>query len=226
MPGILGRSLVKLVIGNKNYSSWSLRPWLLIEHFAIPCEEIRIPLYRPGSHEEILRYSPSGHVPVLIDGDVTVWDSLAICEYVAELPAARGAWPDDRARRARARSIAAEMHSGFGALRNTMHMNVRANDRHVPVTAEVADDVARIREIWRSCRAASAGDGPWLFGGFGIADAMFGPVAFRFRTYGVACDGPAGEYLATLLGHPAMQRWAAAAETESEVIDSSEVGRR
>jgi glutathione S-transferase len=217
---------VKLVIGNKNYSSWSLRPWLLIEHFAIPCEEVRIPLYRPGAREEILRFSPSGHVPVLIDGAVTVWDSLAICEYVAELPAARGAWPEDRIRRARARSIAAEMHSGFGALRNTLPMNVRARGRQVPPTPEVTDDVARIVEIWRSCRAASAGDGPWLFGGFGIADAMFAPVAFRFRTYGVACEDAAGEYLATLLTHPAMQRWAAAAATESEVIESSEVGRR
>lgn len=217
---------MKLVIGNKNYSSWSLRPWLMIEHFAIPCEEVRIPLYRPESRDEILKYSPSGHVPVLIDGDVAVWDSLAICEYVAELPEARGAWPEDRARRAHARSVAAEMHSGFGALRNAMHMNVRACDRQVPVTPEVTEDIARIRTIWSSCRAAAAGDGPWLFGSFSIADAMFGPVAFRFRTYGVACDGAAAEYLATLLAHPAMQRWSAAAESETEVIESSEVGRR
>ena len=113
-----------------------------------------------------------------------------------------------------------------GALRNTMHMNVRARDRSVPVTPEVAADVARIREIWRTCREAAAGGGPWLFGGFSIADAMFGPVAFRFRTYGVSCDGAAGAYLETLLAHPAMQRWSAASEAESEVIESSEVGRR
>ena len=217
---------MKLVIGNWNYSSWSLRPWLLLEHFGIAHEVVRVSLYRPESRAEILKYSPSGHVPVLIDGGVTVWDSLAICEYVAELPEARGAWPADRARRAQARSVAAEMHSGFGALRNTMHMNVRARDRRVPVTPEVADDIARIRAIWRTCRVAAASDGPWLFGGFTIADAMFGPVAFRFRTYGVACDGAAGEYLDTLLAHPAMQRWSAASEAESEVIESSEVGRR
>jgi glutathione S-transferase len=217
---------VKLVIGNKNYSSWSLRPWLLIEHFAVPYEEVRIPLYRPESRAEILKHSPSGHVPVLVDGAVTVWDSLAICEYVAELPAARGAWPADRARRALARSIAAEMHSGFGALRNTMHMNVRARDRRVTATSEVTEDIARIQQIWRSCRESpAAADGPWLCGAFSIADAMFGPVAFRFQTYGVACDGAAGTYLQTLLGHPAMRRWAAAAEIESEVIESSEVGR-
>jgi len=217
---------VKLVIGNKNYSSWSLRPWLVLEHFAIPYEEVRIPLYRPESRDAILRWSPSGHVPVLLDGDLAIWDSLAICEYVAELPGTRGAWPEDRARRAQARSVAAEMHSGFGALRNTMHMNVRARDRSVPVTPEVAADVARVREIWRTCRERAAGEGPWLFGAFSIADAMFGPVAWRFRTYGVACDGAAGAYLDTLLAHPAMQRWAAAAAAESEVIESSEVGRR
>lgn len=217
---------MKLVIGNRNYSSWSLRPWLVVEHFGIACDEVRIPLYRPGSRAEILQHSPSGHVPVLIDGDVTVWDSLAICEYLAELPEARGAWPADRARRAHARSVAAEMHSGFGALRNAMHMNVRARDRQVPRTAEIADDIARIQSIWRTCREAAAHDGPWLFGDFSIADAMFGPVAFRFRTYGVACDGVAGAYLGTLLAHPAMQRWSAASEREPEVIESSEVGRR
>jgi glutathione S-transferase len=221
-----GCRIVKLVIGNKNYSSWSLRPWLLIEHFAIPCDEVRIPLYRPEARAEILRHSPSGHVPVLIDGTTTVWDSLAICEYVAELPAARGAWPADRAQRGLARSIAAEMHSSFGALRNTMHMNVRARDRRVTVTPEVADDIARIQQIWRACRAApAAAGGPWLLGAFSIADAMFAPVAFRFQTYGVACDGTADAYLQTLLEHPAMRRWAAAAEVESEVVESAEVGR-
>ena len=216
---------MKLVIGNKNYSSWSLRPWLLLEHFAIPYEEILIPLYRPDSPAAILRHSPSGHVPVLIDGDVTVWDSLAICEYVAELPAARGAWPADGPRRAHARSVAAEMHSGFGALRHSMPMNVRGRDRRVPRTDELAADVARVQQIWRSCREAAAGDGPWLFGGFTIADAMFGPVAHRFRTYGVACEGLVAAYLETLLDHPAMRRWEAAASVETEVIESSEVGR-
>ena len=118
------------------------------------------------------------------------------------------------------------MHSGFGALRSSMHMNVRARDRHVPLTPEIADDIARIQAIWRTCREAAANDGPWLFGAFTIADAMFGPVAFRFRTYGVACDDTAAKYLDTLLAHPAMQRWSAASEAETEVIESSEVGRR
>lgn len=216
---------MKLVIGNKNYSSWSLRPWLLLEHFAVPYEEVRIALYRPESRAEILRYSPSGHVPVLIDGPVTVWDSLAISEYVAETASARGAWPAERPRRALARSIAAEMHSGFAVLRHAMPMNVRARERRVVMTPELADDIARVQAIWRSCRESSAGDGPWLFGSFSIADAMFGPVAYRFQTYGVACDGPVAAYLRALLDHPAMRRWAAAAEVESEIIESSEVGR-
>lgn len=216
---------MQLVIGNKNYSSWSLRPWLLLQHFAIPFDEVRIALYTPASPAEIARYSPSGKVPVLRDGDLTVWDSLAICEYVAELPAARGAWPADRALRARARSVAAEMHSGFATLRNSMPMNCRGRDRRVPMTADLAGDIARVQEVWRACRAAAPGDGPWLFGDFTVADAMFGPVAFRFQTYGVACEGAVAEYLRTLLDHPAMQRWAAAGAVEPEVIEMSEVGR-
>jgi len=217
---------VKLVIGNKNYSSWSLRPWLLLEHFGVPFEEVRLALYTPASPAAIRTYSPSGKVPCLIDDDgLVIWDSLAICEYVAELPAAREAWPAGRAARALARSVAAEMHSGFSALRNSMPMNCRGRARRVPESAELAADIARIQEVWTSCRERSAADGPWLFGRFSIADAMFAPVAFRFRTYGVACSGPAAAYLSTLLEHPAMQRWAAAAETEPEVIEESEVGR-
>jgi glutathione S-transferase len=217
---------VKLVIGNKNYSSWSLRPWLLLEHFAIPYEEIRVALYTPESPARIREHSPSGKVPVLIDDDgLAVWDSLAICEYVAELPAARDAWPAGRAARALARSVAAEMHSGFSTLRDVMPMNCRGRARRVTQTPELAADLARIEEVWASCRERTAGDGPWLFGRFSIADAMFAPVAFRFRTYGVACTGPGAAYLSTLLEHPAMLRWSAAAEQEPEVIEASEVGR-
>jgi len=216
---------MKLVIGNKNYSSWSLRPWLLLEHLAIPFEEVRIPLYTPESRPMLLAHSPSGKVPALIDGALTIWDSLAICEYVAELDGGRAAWPADRTARALARSVSAEMHSGFATLRELMPMNVRGRDRHVAQTDALREDIARVQQIWTTCRARAASDGPWLFGRFSIADAMFAPVACRFRTYGVACDGAAGAYLATLLDHPAMQRWAAAGEAESEVVEISEVGR-
>lgn len=217
---------MKLVIGNKNYSSWSLRPWLLLEHFAIPFEEVRLALYTPESPARIRELSPSGKVPALIDDDgLVIWDSLAICEYVAELPAARDAWPAGRGARALARSVAAEMHSGFSTLRNSMPMNCRGRARRVPESPELAADIARIQEVWASCRERSAGDGPWLFGRFSIADAMFAPVACRFRTYGVACTGPSAAYVSTLLEHPAMLRWATAAEQESEVIEASEVGR-
>ena len=216
---------MKLVIGNKNYSSWSLRPWLLLEHFAIPFEEVRIALYTPESRPLLKTHSPSGKVPALIDGTVAIWDSLAICEYVAELEAARTAWPEDRAARAIARSVAAEMHSGFATLRELMPMNVRARGRRVDRTAALGDDIARVQELWTSCRERAGSDGPWLFGRFSIADAMFAPVACRFRTYDVACAGTAAAYLATLLAHPALQRWSAAAERETEVVESSEVGR-
>ena len=217
---------MKLVIGNKNYSSWSLRPWLLLEHFAIPFEEVRIPLYTPESRPVLLAHSPSGKVPALVDGAITIWDSLAICEYVAELDAARGAWPAERATRALARSVAAEMHSSFRTLRELMPMNVRGRDRHVASTDALREDIARVQQIWTTCRERPGrADGPWLFGSFTVADAMFAPVACRFQTYGVACDGVAGEYLATLLEHPAMRRWAAAGELETEVVEGSEVGR-
>lgn len=216
---------MRLVIGNKNYSSWSLRPWLLLRHFAIPFEEVRIPLYTPESAPLLQAHSPSGKVPVLVDGEQTIWDSLAICEYVAEMDAARAAWPADRATRAVARSVAAEMHSGFTTLRTLMPMNVRGRGRRVASTSELEADIARIATIWRTCRARYAAGGPWLFGAFSVADAMFAPVACRFQTYGVALDGDAGRYVQTLLEHPAMREWAEAGAVEPEVIEGNEVGR-
>jgi glutathione S-transferase len=216
---------VKLMIGNKNYSSWSLRPWLLLEHLAIPFEEVRIALYTPESRPLLERSSPSGKVPALVDGALTIWDSLAICEYVAEMERGHAAWPAAREARAVARSVAAEMHSGFATLRERMPMNVRARHRRVARTAELDADIARVQQVWQTCRERFGAGGPWLFGDFSIADAMFAPVAYRFRTYDVACAGVAADYLATLLAHPAMQRWSSAAEAEDEVVESSEVGR-
>jgi glutathione S-transferase len=212
-----------LIIGNKNYSSWSLRPWLLMRHLGIEFQEIRIPLYMPGSGEQILQFSPAGKVPVLKHGSVTVWDSLAICEYLADLHP--GAWPAERAARTWARSISAEMHSGFAALRREMPMNVRARGRRVTPSEACRSDIARIQEIWRACRQTHAVGGPWLFGRFSIADAMFAPVATRFATYGVPCTEPEAGYMRTVLEDPALQPWLADAASETEVIASSEVGR-
>ncbi len=211
-----------LVIGNKNYSSWSLRPWLLLQQAGIPFREIRIPLYTPTSREEILRYSPAGKVPVLLDGDMTVWDSLAICEHLAERFPQSRLWPQDRQARALARSISAEMHAGFPALRHNMSMNCRRvfpGKGHGP---GVRDEIERIQTIWTSCRERYGAKGDMLFGHFTVGDAMYAPVALRFHTYGVSLRGAAGDYMETILALPPIQDWIAAARTETETIPQFE----
>ena len=214
-----------LVIGNKNHSSWSLRPWLLLRHLQIAFTEVRIPLYAPDSAERIRAHSPSGKVPLLRDGANVIWDSLAICEYVAERFPDRHAWPADPAVRAVARSVSAEMHSGFGALRNALPMNCRASGRRVLPTEDVRADIARIQDIWRACRHELGQGGPWLFGRFSIADAMFAPVAYRFATYGVECDATARAWMNAIFALPEIQEWTAAAHAETEVLEQFEVGR-
>ena len=208
-----------LVIGQKNYSSWSLRPWLLLRQAGIPFREHYLPIGGPQWHAEITQRSPSGRVPVLEHGGIRVWDSLAICEYLAERFPEKRLWPDDTATRAEARSISAEMHSGFQALRQNMFMNIRRSRPGVGRTPETLQDIERIVAIWNSCRARFGAGGPFLFGRFSIADAMYAPVALRFRTYAVNPDGAAGDYAATLLALPAMQEWMTAAHTETERLD-------
>jgi glutathione S-transferase len=200
--------VITLVMGNKNYSSWSIRPWLALKHAGIPFEEIVIPLDRPETTAAIAKHSPSGRVPCLLDGDITVWDSLAICEYAAEHHPAL--WPADRAARAKARSVAAEMHSGFAALRTAYPMNIRASKPKAP-TPEVAADIKRIRAVWRDCLTTG---GPFLFGAFSIADCMYAPVVTRFRTYGVTLDGPEAAYADAVWEHPAMVELRGAAAEE------------
>ncbi|MCK9193169.1 MAG: glutathione S-transferase family protein, partial [Nevskia sp.] len=177
---------MKLVIGNKNYSSWSLRPWLALKVAEIPFEEILIPLYQADSKARQLAFSPAGKVPILVDGAVTIWDSLAILEYVAEQYPDRGLWPRAIAARAHARSVSAEMHAGFAALRTAMPMNCRATLAGKGHTPEALADIARIAAIWGDCRARYGNDGPFLFGAFSNADAFYAPVVTRFLTYGVA----------------------------------------
>ena len=206
-----------LVIGNKAYSSWSLRPWLLMKQAGIAFEEIRLSLYAEGAKQKLLEHSAAGKVPVLKDGDLTVWDSLAICEYLAERYPEKQLWPAQPAARARARSISAEMHSGFSNLRNQMPMNVRREIPGRARTPEVAADVARVETIWNECRSRHGADGPFLFGAFCIADAMYAPVASRFRTYGVALAGAGAQYAAAIHALPAMREWIAGAHAEAEV---------
>jgi glutathione S-transferase len=213
-----------LVIGNKAYSSWSLRPWLLLRENGIAFEEIRVPLYLPDSPQRIREHSPSGRVPLLIDGATKVWDSLAICEYLNErLPQTRG-WPEAVAARAVARSVSAEMHSGFAEVRTELPMNVRGRRSGVTPSPAARAGIDRILEIWSDCRQRFGAGGSFLFGRFGIADAMYAPVVTRFATYGIELAGAARDYSAAVQALPSLREWVAAARAESEVISASEHG--
>ncbi len=214
-------SELTLVIGNKNYSSWSLRPWLAMKVAGIPFAEHRIPLYGPGSKDQILVYSPAGKVPCLADGDLRVWDSLSICEYLAEKHP--GLWPQDPAARALARSVSAEMHSGFANLRAKMSMNIRKRYPGLGRTPESLADVARIVSLWSDCRARYGKGGRFLFGAFSIADAMYAPVVLRFRTYEVELPADCRAYSDAVLALPAMQDWIAAAMAETESLPQFEL---
>jgi glutathione S-transferase len=211
-----------LVIGNKNYSSWSLRAWIALKHLDLAFEEIVIQLDAATTRAALAHHSPSARVPVLRAGALCVWDSLAICEYAAEL-AGKG-WPPAREARAQARSVCAEMHAGFPALRNAWPMNARARNRHVALTPALEADVARIDAIWSDCRRRFGGDGPWLFGDYSIADAMYAPVVLRFNTYGARISEPARQYLTTVLEDAALQQWMQAAHEEPWTIAADEVG--
>jgi glutathione S-transferase len=203
-----------LVIGNKNYSSWSLRPWLAMKVLGIPFEEKRVPLYGPESKRELLRYSPAGKVPCLVDGELRVWDSLAILEYLAERHP--GLWPAEATLRARARSVSAEMHSGFPSLRQHMSMNVRKRHPGKGRTPEVLAEIARVIGIWSECR------GPFLFGPFCAADAMYAPVVLRFRTYEVELPAACRAYADAVLALPALQEWMRDAGRETESLPQFE----
>jgi glutathione S-transferase len=212
-----------LVIGNKTYSSWSLRPWLLLKHLGVEFQEISVPLHTPDTAAQIGRYSPSGRVPVLLDGDRRIWESLAIGEYLAErYPAV---WPADDTTRALARSVSNEMHAGFSALRGELPFNCRGQRSGVTPSPAARADIDRILAIWETCRAIGANDGPWLFGHFTCADAMFAPVALRFHTYGVALLETAQAYVATVLDDAAVRAWMQAARQETAVISEEERGQ-
>ena len=207
-----------LIIGNKNYSSWSLRSWLTLKQSGLTFEEVRIPLDLPDTHTRILEYSPSGRVPALRQDNLTIWESLAICEYIAELVPDRHLWPTDPAARAVARAVSAEMHAGFSNLRAEMPMDCRAR-RSQAATSAVQQDIDRIFVLWQACRQQFGQGGEFLFGEFSIADAMFAPVTSRFATYDVALTPAAQAYVNAVWGLPAMQEWLSAAEVEAEVLD-------
>jgi glutathione S-transferase len=203
-----------LIMGNKNYSSWSLRSWLVLKHLAIPFEEVVIPLYQEESRNALLRYSPSGKVPVLKHGEHTIWDSLAICEYLSDIFPNRWPWPADPHTRAYARSISAEMHSGFQNLRQNMPMNCRLSRPGYGKTPDADRDIERIISIWTECRKQFGAKGDFLFGAFSIADAMYAPVATRFITYGVTLNGVAQDYVNTTMNLPSIKEWYDSARKE------------
>ena len=214
---------LKLVIGNKNYSSWSMRPWLALRANNIAFEEVFIPLYTgEADKQRILDVTPSGKVPALVDGDITIWDSLAIIEYAAErFPQAR-LWPEDRAARAHARSISAEMHSGFVALRSECGMNLHRPVKAIALSADARANIARIEQIWIECRDRYGKSGPFLFGAFSGADAMFAPVVHRFRTFAIELAPQAADYMKTMMALPAFQEWTEAGLAETIVIEKFE----
>jgi glutathione S-transferase len=214
---------LKLVIGNKNYSSWSMRPWLALRANNIPFEEVFISLYTGAADKErILNFSRAGKVPILVDGDVAIWDSLAIIEYVAERFPEKRLWPEHPAHRAHARAISAEMHSGFAALRNECGMNLHRPVHAIELSDEARANIARIEEIWAECRERYGKSGPFLFGSFGAADAMFAPVVHRFRTYAVAVSKETQAYMDTMMALPAFAEWTTAGLAETIVIEKFE----
>jgi glutathione S-transferase len=212
-----------LTIGNKNYSSWSLRPWILMKHLGVEFEERLLPLDTPEFTRDVPAISPTRRVPVLQHEDLRIWDSLAICEYACEL-AGRG-WPQDREMRAVARAISAEMHSGFSILRSQWPMNARALGRRSAPNPERSAELARIEDLWADCRIRFGARGPWLFGEYSVADAMYAPVVLRMRTYGAHLRESSTAYVATVLADPHMRDWLDAAAAESWTIEASEVGR-
>jgi glutathione S-transferase len=212
-----------LIIANKAYSSWSFRPWILMRHFGIPFDEVVIPLAQENTSAQILRYSPSGKCPALLNGDTAVWDSLAIIEYLAELYPQLAIWPWPQKARAQARSLAAEMHSGFMALRAWLPMNMRRNVQRRELSTEANADVARLERAFEQAREEFGQDGPFLFGNFSAADAMFAPMVNRLHVYDVAVMDGTRAYMDVVMALPAWQDWSTNAKAEPWVIDKYEM---
>jgi glutathione S-transferase len=211
-----------IYIGNKNYSSWSLRGWLMLKHTGAAFDDVVIPLSEPSTRATILRHSPSGKVPALRHGDHLVWDSLAIGEYLAELYPSARLWPEEMKARSVARAVSAEMHAGFAPLRTHLPMNMRSSFPDRGVTPEAQADINRVTALWRDCRSRFGAGGEFLFGHFTIADAMYAPVVSRFRTYKIALEEEAQRYADAIWALPALQEWLAAARNEPMIIEAAE----
>lgn len=213
--------MLTLVIGNKNYSSWSLRAWLFLRQSGIPFDEERIPMFTGNWHQKVLSRSPAGRVPVLIDGEITVWDSLAIMQYVGEKYPDAAGWPKDDSARAHARSVSAEMHSGFIAIRDELPQNIRLRAKldQASLSPACQDQISRVVDIWADCASRYGTDGRWLFGDFCIADVMYAPVALRFLSYGIEVPRSAMGFVEAVAASPVVREWCDAAAEESERLD-------
>ena len=221
--GQLQMNKLTLIIGNKNYSSWSLRPWLLMKELNIDFNETRVALFTDTTTEKLSKYDSDHKVPVLLDGDLQVWDSLAILEYVSEKYLQSKGWPADSNARAVARSVSAEMHSGFSHIRNDMPMNCRAAYSDFKISSEIAAEINRIESIWESCRNKYTRQGQWLFGQYSIADAMFAPIVLRFNSYGIKLKGQAQQYVTSVLNQPHLKQWISDGIKEKEIIAAGEI---
>jgi len=216
-------SNLTLIIGNRNYSSWSLRPWIFLRHHRIGFEEKRVPLFLETTDAQLAGYDSDFKVPVLQHGELVVWDSLAILEYLSEVCLDGGGWPEGRKARAVARSVSAEMHSSFVNVRSELPMNCRRQFDGIRLSQAAEREIGRIGSLWRKCRNQYGRDGQWLFGDFSIADAMFAPVALRFSGYRIPLAGVAADYVETVLNHPGIVEWVEAGRAETEVIEADEI---
>lgn len=216
-------SNLTLIIGNKNYSSWSLRPWVFMKQHQIAFSEKRIPLFMDTTNQELAAYNSDFKVPVLRDGDLIVWDSLSILEYLSERYLDNNGWPGDENARAFARSISCEMHSSFANVRKELPMNCRKKFHNIRLSAEAAREVERIKSLWRQCRSRYSTDGEWLFGKYSIADAMFAPIALRFVGYSIPLNGLEEAYVQSVLQQPCIIEWIEAGKAEKEVIVEDEI---
>lgn len=212
-----------LVIGNKNYSSWSLRPWVLLKVKDIPFTEEKILLYQQDTKQQIKKHSPAGLVPFFRNSEVRIWDSLAICEYIAEAYPEKQCWPENLEARALARSISAEMHSGFNHIRNSLPMNCRKNVVFNVESDSLQSEINRINSIWQDCRIHYQKEGDFLFGDFTIADAMYAPVVMRFHCYGIEVGSVAKQYMQSILSMVAIKEWVKEGVAEKAVIDEAEI---
>jgi len=214
---------LKLVIGNKNYSSWSMRPWILLKYFDVDFEEISVDLFVDGYDDELAKFSPHGKVPVLLDGEHRIWDSLAICEYVSEKYLSGAALPEELHARARCRSYCSEMHSGFHSIRNELPMNCRAQ-RLVEFSAGSLADIKRIDTLWMEARSKVEAEGEYLFGDFSLADCLYAPVVMRFHCYRASLSEVSQRYMQAILDNSAVRNWCEEARAETQILPDFEIG--